>query len=54
MIIKILAKDKNIIKISSYGENISIEYATNEKIRLKSPSKDDDDILATLLGWLKA
>jgi len=52
MIIKILAKEKNIIKISSYGENISIEYATNEKIRLKSASKDDD-ILFTLLGWLR-
>ncbi|MEA1880187.1 MAG: CarD family transcriptional regulator [Campylobacterota bacterium] len=53
--LKILARSKNICKISSFGEKIYIEYNEKEKDRviLKSPSKDDDDIIITTMLFLK-
>ncbi|MBN2824402.1 MAG: DEAD/DEAH box helicase [Campylobacterales bacterium] len=55
MVIKVLAKAKQISKVSSYGENVFIEFIDENKERLilKSPSKDDDDIIATAMGYLK-
>ncbi len=55
MIIKVLAKAKDISKVSSYGENLFIEFIdlAKERLILKSPSKDDDDIIATAMGYLK-
>ncbi|CAA6819119.1 MAG: Transcription-repair coupling factor [uncultured Sulfurovum sp.] len=55
IIMKILARNKNICKISSYGENVYIEYKDKEQDRviLKSPSKDDDDIIVTAMLFLK-
>jgi len=55
MVLKVLAKEQKITKISSYGEKVFIEYMDESKDRviLKSPSKDDDDIIATAMGYLK-
>ncbi len=53
MVIKLLALDKKIKTVSSYGQNISIEYANGEKDRLKSASKDDDDIIKEVLNYLR-
>ncbi len=53
MVIKLLALDKKIKTVSSYGQNISIEYANGEKEQLKSASKDDDDIIKEVLSHLR-
>ena len=55
MVMKVLARQQGISKISSYGENLSIEFAEASKTRvaLKSPSRDDDDIIATAMQYLK-
>ncbi len=51
--IKILAAQCGIARISSYGQNITVEYETGEKEQLKSPSKDDDDVIATTMQFLR-
>ncbi len=55
MAIKLLASSKGISKVSSYGENVFIEFEDTNKARvtLKSHSKDDDDIIATAFGYLR-
>jgi len=49
-IIKVLAKKQNIVKISNFNDNITIEFK-DKKISLKSLSKDDDDIIKTVLTF---
>jgi len=53
IIIKILAISKNIKTISSYEMNITFTKADDTKQTIKSPSKDDDDIIATTLKYLR-
>lgn len=55
IVMKVLARVRGISKVSSYGENVFIEFTEEGKERavLKSPSKDDDDIIATAMGYLK-
>jgi len=55
IVMKVLAREKGISKVSSYGENVFIEFLdeTKERVVLKSPSKDDDDIISTAMGYLK-
>jgi transcription-repair coupling factor (superfamily II helicase) len=55
MVMKGLAKQQDISKVSSYGENVFIEFREEgkERVILKSGSKDDDDIIATAMGYLK-
>ena len=55
IVMKVLAREKGISKVSSYGENVYIEFREEriERIILKSSSKDDDDIIATAMGYLK-
>ena len=55
IVMKVLAKSQGIAKVSSYGENVYIEFRDQAKERmvLKSNSKDDDDIIATAMGYLK-
>ncbi len=55
IVMKVLAREKGISKVSSYGENVFIEFMdeNKERVVLKSPSKDDDDIIATAMGYLK-
>lgn len=52
IVIKILALECGIERISSYGQNITIEYPGNKEY-LTAPSKDDDDIIATALAYLR-
>ena len=56
MVMKVLAREQGISKVSSYGEKVFIEFRDEGKERaiLKSNSKDDDDIIATAMGFLKA
>ncbi len=54
MVMKVLARDKKITKIANAGERLFIEFADNrDRVVLKSFSKDDDDLIATAMGYLK-
>ena len=53
IIIKILALKAGIKTISNSEQNILITKNDDEKIRLKSRSKDDDDVLAEILVYLR-
>ena len=53
IIIKILALKAGIKTISNSEQNILITKNDEEKIRLKSRSKDDDDVLAEILVYLR-
>lgn len=49
MIVKILASSHQVKSISNYAQAITITYEDDKKTHLKAKSKDDDDILDTLL-----
>ncbi|NKQ40757.1 MAG: DEAD/DEAH box helicase [Sulfurovum sp.] len=55
IVMKVLAREQAISKVSSYGDKVFIEFMDSSKDRtvLKAPSKDDDDIIATAMGYLK-
>ncbi|GAB0030271.1 transcription-repair coupling factor [Helicobacter pylori] len=52
--LKILTNQLGIIKLSNFNQNITITYSGEKKESLKAPSKDDNDILETLLKHLRA
>ncbi len=52
--LKILANQLGIIKLSNFNQNITITYSDEKKESLKAQSKDDNDILETLLKHLRA
>ncbi|WP_033614420.1 transcription-repair coupling factor [Helicobacter pylori] len=52
--LKILANELGILKLSNFNQNITIAYSDENKESLKAPSKDDNDILETLLKYLRA
>ncbi len=52
VVIKTIASKLNITKISSYEQNITIEFENGSKQTLKAPSKDDDDIITTTMKFL--
>ena len=52
IIIKLLAINKNIKSISNYEMNISITFNDDKKQLIKSKSKDDDDIIDTVMKFL--
>ncbi|NOR54635.1 MAG: transcription-repair coupling factor [Sulfurovum sp.] len=55
IVMKVLAREKGISKVSSYGEKVFIEFREEgkERLVLKSNSKDDDDIITVAMGYLK-
>ena len=53
IMIKILSMQKGIQTISSYEMNITFTKADDTKETIKSPSKDDDDIIITTLKYLR-
>lgn len=52
IIIKINALEKKIKNISNYETNISVVYEDDKKVVIKSPSKDDDDLINTTMKFL--
>ena len=52
MVIKIKAAKQEILKISNFAQHITIEYENKEE-KLSARSKDDDDVLDSILGFLK-
>ena len=53
IVIKILALQKGLKGISNYAENITIMIDDENKEYLKARSKDDDDLLHTVLEYLR-
>ena len=53
IVIKILALEKGIKGVSNYGDNITIVKEDETKEYLKSRSKDDDDVIEAVLGYLR-
>ena len=51
--IKILASTRGIVLISNYTQNITIKYEDEKKVTLQSRSRDDDDIIDTVLTHLR-
>ncbi|WP_100978515.1 transcription-repair coupling factor [Helicobacter pylori] len=51
--LKILANQLGILKLSNFNQNITLTYSDEKKESLKAPSKDDNDILETLLKHLR-
>lgn len=51
--IKILATHSDIISISNYGQNITLKEQNDTRVVLKARSKDDDDIITTVLEYLR-
>jgi transcription-repair coupling factor (superfamily II helicase) len=53
MVMKVLCIEKKIKTVSNYNQNIGIEYLNGSKENLQSKSKDDDDLIATVLHYLR-
>ncbi|SFV62397.1 Transcription-repair coupling factor [hydrothermal vent metagenome] len=55
MVMKVLAREQRITKVANAGERVFIEFADEgrERVLLKSYSKDDDDLIATAMEYLK-
>jgi len=54
MVMKVLAKEQKITKVANAGEKVFIEFADGrDRVMLKAYSKDDDDLIATAMGYLK-
>ena len=53
IMIKILCLQKGIQTVSSYEMNITFTKSDDTKETIKSPSKDDDDIIISTLKYLR-
>jgi transcription-repair coupling factor (superfamily II helicase) len=53
MVMKLLCIEKKIKTVSNYNQNIGIEYMNGSKESLQSKSKDDDDLIAAVLHYLR-
>jgi transcription-repair coupling factor (superfamily II helicase) len=53
MVIKLLCIEKKVKMVSNYNQNITIEYLNGSKETLQSKSKDDDDLIAAVLHYLR-
>lgn len=53
ILIRILATKKRITSILHYGQNIQIQLQDSSKLTLSAPSKDDDDVLDSILAYLR-
>ena len=51
--IKLLALEKKIKLVTSYSQNITIEYQNSSRETIKADSKDDDDIIKAALHYLR-
>jgi len=55
MVMKVLAREQKISKVANAGEKVFIEFIdeSKERLFLKANSKDDDDLIACAMGYLK-
>ncbi|WP_299547358.1 transcription-repair coupling factor [uncultured Helicobacter sp.] len=50
--IKIIARECGIVNIMNYQQNITFTKLSGEKINIKASSKDEDDVLKAVFGFL--
>ena len=53
ILIKVLAKDLGVRRISNYNQNITLEFNDGKKELVKAASKDDEDIIERVLRRLR-
>lgn len=53
MVIKLLSLQNKIKSVSNYGQNVTFTYMNDSKDSVKSDSKDDDDIIKSVLFYLR-
>jgi len=53
MVVKILALEHGIEKISNYAQNVFFDFGDEKKVKYVARSKDDDDILHCVLSELR-
>jgi transcription-repair coupling factor (superfamily II helicase) len=53
IVIKLLATQKKIKSIMNYAQNITILFSDDSKEMIQAKSKDDDDIIAAVLQYLR-
>ena len=55
MVMKVLAREQKITKVANAGEKVFIEFAdeAKDRVMLKAYTKDDDDLIACAMGYLK-
>ena len=54
MVMKVLAKEQKITKVANAGEKVFVEFSDGrDRVMLKAYSKDDDDLIACAMGYLK-
>ncbi|SFV64241.1 Transcription-repair coupling factor [hydrothermal vent metagenome] len=55
MVMKVLAREQKITKVANAGEKVFIEFLEDgkERVMLKAYSKDDDDLIACAMEYLK-
>jgi transcription-repair coupling factor (superfamily II helicase) len=53
MVMKVMCLEKKIKTVMNFNQNITLEYTNGSKETLTSKSKDDDDIIATVLHYLR-
>ncbi len=53
MVIKLLCIEKKVKTVSNFNQNIMIEYQNGVKETLQSSSKDDDDLIAAVMQYLR-
>lgn len=53
MVMKVMCLEKKIKTVMNFNQNITLEYLNGSKESLQSKSKDDDDIIATVLHYLR-
>ena len=54
MVMKVLAREQKITKVANAGEKVFIEFADGrDRVMLKAYTKDDDDLIACAMGYLK-
>jgi len=55
MVMKVMARERGVSKVSSYDDKVFVEFIDEQIPRavIKSPSRDDDDVIATAMEYLK-
>jgi len=53
IVIKLLALEKKVKLVTSYGQTLTIEYQNSSRETVKADSKDDDDIIKAALYYLR-
>jgi len=53
MVVKILALNAGILKVSNFGQNVFFDFGDEKKVKHVARSKDDDDVMNCVLSELR-